>query len=94
MFTTVSIHPPKPVRHLLVFLFALNPMLSLAIFVCDVMRGVDQVDERYSGGDRHEDEGKTGGQSLWVFSILVVGVRSYFSPCFDAKSMLGFGEFV
>ena len=38
----------------------------------DVMRGVDQVDGGVMVGDRHKDEGKTGGQSLRILVVIAV----------------------
>jgi hypothetical protein len=49
------------VRHRLLFLFFLDPILRLAVVDGDDIYGVDQVDEMCSVKARHKEEGKMRG---------------------------------
>jgi hypothetical protein len=51
----------KLVRHRLLFLFFLDPILRLAVVDGDDIYGVDQVDEMCSVKARHKEEGKMRG---------------------------------
>lgn len=68
-------------RHLLVFLFFLNLMLSLTVIDGDVALGIDRDDERCSDGkDRGMEEGETRDQSLGFFVILAIWGNTLLFP--------------
>ena len=61
MLAAISIPHQKLVRHHLLFLFFLDPILRLAVLDGDDIHGVDQVDEMCSVEDRHKEKGEMGG---------------------------------
>jgi hypothetical protein len=61
LLAAVSIPYLKLVRHRLLILFFLDPILRLAVVDGDDIYGVDQVDKMCSVKDRHKEEGKMRG---------------------------------